>query len=69
MESTANFSTETENEPHSYRYYTCSGELAVAMNIVTYIATSISMGALENHSKQLKFFEDNKQAVIMWVRS
>ena len=25
----------------------CSGELAVAMNIVTYIATSISVGALE----------------------
>ena len=42
----------------------CSGELAVAMNIVTYIATSISVGALKNHSKQLKFFENNKQAVI-----
>ena len=25
-------------------------ELVVAMNIVTYIATNISMGALENHS-------------------
>ena len=43
----------------------CSGELAVAMNIVTYIATSISMGALENHSKQLKFFENNKGTIIM----
>ena len=50
--STANFSTETENEPHTNTYlHMCSGELAVAMNSVTYIATSISMGALENHSK------------------
>ena len=64
--SAANFSTETENEPHSYRYYvhTCSGELAVAMNIITYITTSISMGAFENHSKQLKFFENNKGTII-----
>ena len=39
-----------------------SGELVVA--IVTYIATSISMGALENHSKQLKFFENNKWTIV-----
>ena len=40
-----------------------SGELVVA--IVTYIATSISMGALENHSKQLKFFENNKWTIMV----
>ena len=41
-----------------------SGELVVAMNIVTYIATSISMGALENHSKHLKSFHNIKWTIV-----
>ena len=64
MVSTANFSTKTENNPKQ-TLHMCSGELVVAMNTVTYIATSISMGALENHSKQLKFFENNKWTIIV----
>ena len=41
--STANFSTETENNPKQILHVL--SELAAAMNIVTYIATSISMEA------------------------